>query len=204
MLVVLVIVPVAHGQLLLSTNDNKVTLVNGVATAVTPKAYYEALVNKAFQRLVQDDIRVSLETGLKAARKWGYRVKGIPEGKAEIIACENNFHGRSITIVGFSSDPQYGDRSRMEIEDGSGRKIEGVYRIDTDGRVTRIITHEVDRPNGLVVTPDDKYLYVADNNNNSVGGARKLWRFDLKPNGTVVVEVEDQPAPEEPPAAISG
>src|SRR5215468_9704442 len=51
----------------------------------------------------------AVETGLKAARKWGYRVKGIPEGKAEIIACANNFHGRSITIVGFSSDPQYGD-----------------------------------------------------------------------------------------------
>jgi ornithine--oxo-acid transaminase len=51
----------------------------------------------------------AVETALKAARKWGYRVKGIPEGKAEIIACENNFHGRSITIVGFSSDPQYGD-----------------------------------------------------------------------------------------------
>src|SRR5215470_4944601 len=51
----------------------------------------------------------AVETGLKAARKWGYRVKGIPEGKAEIVACENNFHGRSITIVGFSSDPQYGD-----------------------------------------------------------------------------------------------
>ena len=51
----------------------------------------------------------AVETALKAARKWGYRVKGIPEGKAEIIACENNFHGRSITIVGFSSDPQYGE-----------------------------------------------------------------------------------------------
>jgi ornithine--oxo-acid transaminase len=51
----------------------------------------------------------AVETGLKAARKWGYRVKGIAEGKAEIIACENNFHGRSITIVGFSSDPQYSD-----------------------------------------------------------------------------------------------
>jgi ornithine--oxo-acid transaminase len=51
----------------------------------------------------------AVETGLKAARKWGYRVKGIPDGKAEIIVCENNFHGRSITIVGFSSDPQYSD-----------------------------------------------------------------------------------------------
>jgi len=51
----------------------------------------------------------AVETALKAARKWGYRVKGIPDDQAEIIVCENNFHGRSITIVGFSSDPQYGD-----------------------------------------------------------------------------------------------
>ena len=51
----------------------------------------------------------AVETGLKAARKWGYRVKGIPGDKAEVIVCENNFHGRSITIVGFSSDPQYSE-----------------------------------------------------------------------------------------------
>lgn len=85
----------------------------------------------------------------------------------------------------YFSDPQYGDRSQMELRDASGRPVEGVYRIDPDGRVTRIITHEVDRPNGLVVTPDDKYLFVADNNNNTVGGARKLWCFDLSADGTV-------------------
>ena len=85
----------------------------------------------------------------------------------------------------YFSDPRYGDRSDMELVDAEGRKIEGVYRIDPDGRVTRIITHEVDRPNGLVVTPDDKFLFVADNNNNTVGGARRLWRFELKPDGTV-------------------
>lgn len=85
----------------------------------------------------------------------------------------------------YFSDPRYGDRSDMELLDSAGRKIEGVYRIDPDGRVTRIIVHEVDRPNGLVVTPDDKYLFVADNNNNAVGGAHKLFRFDLKADGTV-------------------
>jgi len=85
----------------------------------------------------------------------------------------------------YFSDPQYGDRSGMEMLDVDGRKIEGVYRIDRDGRVTRIINHEVDRPNGLVVTPDDKYLFVADNNNNTVGGARKLWRFDLTSDGDI-------------------
>jgi ornithine--oxo-acid transaminase len=49
----------------------------------------------------------AVETALKAARKWGYKVKGIPDGKAEIIVCANNFHGRTITIISFSSEPQY-------------------------------------------------------------------------------------------------
>ena len=47
----------------------------------------------------------SVETVIKAVRKWGYKVKGVPEEQAEIIVCENNFHGRTITIVGFSTDP---------------------------------------------------------------------------------------------------
>lgn len=83
----------------------------------------------------------------------------------------------------YFSDPCYGDRSAMEMTDKHGRKIEGVYRIDPDGKVTRIID-KLDRPNGLVVTADDRYLFVADNNN-SQGGARKLWRFDLQADGTV-------------------
>ena len=49
----------------------------------------------------------AVETAIKAARKWGYSQKGIPAGRAEIIACENNFHGRTTTIVSFSSEPQY-------------------------------------------------------------------------------------------------
>ncbi len=85
----------------------------------------------------------------------------------------------------YFSDPRYGDRASMEIVDAQGRKVEGVYRIDPDGTVARIITHETERPNGLVVTPDDKFLFVADNNNNNLGGARKLWRFDLKADGTI-------------------
>jgi ornithine--oxo-acid transaminase len=51
----------------------------------------------------------AVETALKAARKWGYKVKGIPPEKAEIIACANNFHGRTITIVSFSTENQYRD-----------------------------------------------------------------------------------------------
>jgi ornithine--oxo-acid transaminase len=47
----------------------------------------------------------AVETAIKAVRKWGYEVKGVPEGQAEIIVCENNFHGRTLGIVSFSTDP---------------------------------------------------------------------------------------------------
>jgi ornithine--oxo-acid transaminase len=49
----------------------------------------------------------AVETALKAARKWGARVKGIAENEAEIIVCRHNFHGRTITVVGFSTEEQY-------------------------------------------------------------------------------------------------
>ncbi|MEK1865859.1 MAG: aminotransferase class III-fold pyridoxal phosphate-dependent enzyme, partial [Ensifer adhaerens] len=47
----------------------------------------------------------AVETAVKAVRKWGYEVKGVAENKAEIIVCSNNFHGRTMGIVGFSTDP---------------------------------------------------------------------------------------------------
>ncbi len=49
----------------------------------------------------------AVETAIKAARRWGYEKKGIPDGAAEIVVFENNFHGRTTTIVGFSSEPSY-------------------------------------------------------------------------------------------------
>lgn len=51
----------------------------------------------------------AVETAIKAARRYGYKVKGIADGKAEIIVCRNNFHGRTTTIVGFSSEADYKD-----------------------------------------------------------------------------------------------
>jgi ornithine--oxo-acid transaminase len=51
----------------------------------------------------------AVETAIKMVRKWGYKVKGVPDGMAEIIVCENNFHGRTTTIVGFSTEAQYKD-----------------------------------------------------------------------------------------------
>jgi ornithine--oxo-acid transaminase len=51
----------------------------------------------------------AVETAIKTARKWGYKIKGIPQDKAEIIVCASNFHGRTVTIVSFSTDEQYRD-----------------------------------------------------------------------------------------------
>ena len=49
----------------------------------------------------------AVETAIKMVRKWGYQVKGVPADQAEIIVCDNNFHGRTTTVVGFSSEEQY-------------------------------------------------------------------------------------------------
>lgn len=49
----------------------------------------------------------AVETAIKAARKWGYQKKGIPQDRAEIIACTNNFHGRTVTLISFSTEPLY-------------------------------------------------------------------------------------------------
>jgi len=117
-----------------------------------------------------------------------------PDGT--IVILTDNFQGQryntpnDLTVDSkgriYFTDPRYGSRDGMETRDERGKLVEGVYRVDAPGKVARIITHEVDRPNGILVTPDDRYLYVADNNNNTVGAARKLWRFDLKPDGVIV------------------
>ena len=92
----------------------------------------------------------------------------------------------------YFSDPRYGDQSGMEIFDEDGKPVEGVYRIDPDGKIKQVITHEVDRPNGLAISADGKYLIVADNvnsgPNDGVGGNRKLWRFEIADDGSVKLD----------------
>lgn len=80
----------------------------------------------------------------------------------------------------YFTDPCYGDRKHLEMKDDKGQIVEGVYRIDPDGKVTRVIGRELERPNGILVSADGQFLFVADNNNNVLKGARKLYRFPLK------------------------
>ncbi|HYV37743.1 MAG TPA: SMP-30/gluconolactonase/LRE family protein [Gemmataceae bacterium] len=79
------------------------------------------------------------------------------------------------------TDPRYRDTGREDME----MDVEGVYRIDTDGKVTRVLTQkDIDRPNGIAVTPDAKTLYVIDSHQ-KVGGNRKIWAFAIQPDGSL-------------------
>ncbi len=74
--------------------------------------FYEELcrLTRSHKVLPMNSGAEAVETAVKTVRKWGYRVKGVPSDRAEIIVCRNNFHGRTITIVGFSTD----DTSRKD------------------------------------------------------------------------------------------
>src|SRR5450631_252418 len=68
--------------------------------------FYEELaaVTKAHKILPMNSGAEAVESAIKAVRKWGYEVKGVPENQAEVIVCADNFHGRTLGIIGFSTD----------------------------------------------------------------------------------------------------
>ncbi|MBM4184628.1 MAG: ornithine--oxo-acid transaminase [Gemmatimonadetes bacterium] len=97
----------------------------------------------------------AVETAIKMVRKWGYKVKGVEADKAEIIVCENNFHGRTTTIVGFSSEPQYRDGfgpftpGFKEIPYGDSAALEKAITKNTVGFLVEPLQGE----GGVVVPP---------------------------------------------------
>lgn len=100
----------------------------------------------------------------------------------------------------YFTDPRYGSREGMEEllpphptwlppSMAGSRFTEGIYRIDSPGKVELVLRgggiFRLERPNGILISPDDRFLYVADNNNNTHGGSRKLLRYELDANGEV-------------------
>lgn len=132
----------------------------------------------------------------EGSREGGNRRVTRTEPGGEVTVLADRFEGKrfnspnDITVDSegyiFFTDPRYGDRTDMELMDQSGKGIEGVYCIDPAGKVTRLLAHEVERPNGIAVSPDDKYLYVADNANDDYAKVRKLWRFALDAERQIV------------------
>lgn len=123
--------------------------------------FYEELcdITHSHKVLPMNSGAESVETVIKAVRKWGYKVKGVPEEKAEIIVCRNNFHGRTITIVGFSTDPTaregFGPFTPgfKVVPFGDAKAFEEAITPNTVGFLVEPIQGE-----GGVIIPPDGYL----------------------------------------------
>jgi ornithine--oxo-acid transaminase len=145
----------------------------------------------------------AVETAVKAARKWGYKVKGIPDGKAEIIVCANNFHGRTVTIVSFSTDEQY--------RDGFGPFTPG-FKVIPYGDVAALraaitpntcafLVEPIQGEAGIVIPPagflkeaaqicrTNQVLLIADEIQSGLGRTGKLFAYmheDIRPDAVIV------------------
>ncbi len=155
---------------------------------------YEALLNLTGYEMAlpMNTGAEAIETALKAARKWGYTVKGIPENKAEIIVAAGNFHGRTITVISFSTEPQYREGfgpytpGFVIVPYGDADAIERAVTANTAAVLIEPIQGEA----GVVLPPDgylkqvralcDKnhLLFIADEIQTGLGRTGKLMACD--------------------------
>jgi ornithine--oxo-acid transaminase len=145
----------------------------------------------------------AVETAIKAARKWGYTVKGIPTDRAEIIVCNGNFHGRTTTIVSFSDEPQYREGfgpfapGFVAIEYGNIDALEAAINENTAAFLVEPIQGEA----GIIIPPDgylkaaeelcrrNKVLLIADEVQTGLGRTGKLLACeheDVLPDGLIL------------------
>ncbi|MFZ0418160.1 MAG: ornithine--oxo-acid transaminase [Candidatus Sulfotelmatobacter sp.] len=133
----------------------------------------------------------AVETAIKTARKWGHKIKGIPQNKAEIIVCANNFHGRTVTIVSFSTDEQYREGfgpftpGFKVIPFGDARALREAITPNTCAFLVEPIQGEA----GIVIPPDgflrtaakicreNNVLLMADEIQSGLGRTGKLFAY---------------------------
>src|SRR5690349_19743457 len=145
----------------------------------------------------------AVETAVKAARKWGHKVKGIADNKAEIIGCANNFHGRTVTIVSFSTDEQY--------RDGFGPFTPG-FKVIPYGDINALraaitpntcafLVEPIQGEAGIIIPPkgfladasaicrQNRVLFIADEIQSGLGRTGKLFAFmheNIRPDAVIV------------------
>ncbi len=145
----------------------------------------------------------AVETAIKAVRKWGYKVKKIPEGKAEIIVSAGNFHGRTTTIISFSTEPQYKDGfgpftpGFKIIPFGDAAALEKAITPNTCAFLTEPLQGEA----GVIVAPDGwlkqireitkkhNVLWVDDEIQTGLGRTGKMfaWQWEgARPDALIV------------------
>src|SRR6266511_2516406 len=120
--------------------------------------FYEeiAALTRSHKVLPMNSGAEAVESAIKTVRKWGYEVKGVSEGQAEIIVCRNNFHGRTIAIIGFSSDPAarrgFGPFTPgfKAIPFGDADALQAAITTDTVGFLVEPIQGEA----GVIIPPD--------------------------------------------------
>jgi ornithine--oxo-acid transaminase len=124
---------------------------------------YEEMMCKLFgyDKLLPMNTGVeAVETAIKLARRWGYDKKGIPDGKAKIIVCEGNFHGRTINVISFSTDPDSNQRfgpynpGYVIIPYNNTEALSNALK---DEHVVGFLVEPIQGEAGVVV-PDDGYL----------------------------------------------
>jgi len=145
----------------------------------------------------------AVETALKAVRKWGYKVKGVPENKAEIITCKNNFGGRTISIISFSTEEQYKDGfgpltpGFKNVEYGNAEALEEAITENT----VAFIVEPIQGEGGVIVPPEgylkeaaeickkNNVLLICDEIQSGLGRSGKLFAFEyegIKPDGVTI------------------
>ena len=163
-----------HPEILRAMHDQakKLTLVSRAFRNDQLGLFYKEIceLTQSHSALPMNSGAEAVETAIKAIRKWGYTEKGVPAGKAEIIVCDNNFHGRTLTIIGFSSEAQYKKGYEpfapgfISIPFGDAEALERAITSNTVGFLVEPIQGE-----GGVIVPPDGYLRsvrkICDRNN---------------------------------------
>jgi ornithine--oxo-acid transaminase len=145
----------------------------------------------------------AVETALKAVRKWGYKVKGVQENSAEIIACENNFSGRTISIISFSTEEQYKDGYApftpgfKIVKYGDLKELENAITSNT----VAFLVEPIQGEGGVCIPPEgylqkafeicrkNNVLFIADEIQSGLGRSGKLFAHNydnIRPDVVII------------------